>query len=84
MTTPTTNRPDMRPYFRAMIERHVNGTPVREVYRPQGVASIVGEVTSHTITVTMQDGTVWRWKGGQYADRKVAGCYSPLMPRPID
>ena len=76
-------RPDMRPYFAARIDRHVNGMMARSsATRPPGVARIAGDVTDTTITVVMNDGTEWQWSGGQYSARKVNGCYAPKMPRP--
>jgi hypothetical protein len=72
----------MSSYFRAQIDRHVHGMRASAVgQRPAGVRLVTGTVTDRTITVTMQDGTVWSWTGGQYAARKVHGCYAPLMPR---
>lgn len=77
-------RPDMRPYFKAQIDRHVNGLSAtsRTPLMPRGVQRVVGGVTQRLIVVTMDDGTVWHWSGGQYAARKVNGCYAPLMPMP--
>jgi hypothetical protein len=77
-------RPDMRPYFRARIDWHVNGMLARtRVDRPAGVDRVRGDVTDRDIVVVMRDGTEWRWTGGEYASRKVNGCYAPLMPRPV-
>jgi hypothetical protein len=75
-------RPDMKSYFHAQIDQHVNGMMARTTAkRPVGVLTIEGTVTDSVITVTMHDGTVWVWRGGKYAARKVNGCYAPLMPR---
>lgn len=83
MAVTMTKRPDMRDYFSARIDHHVNGGMARTVARtPNGVDSIVGDVTDSTITVTMRDGNVFVWAGGQYAARKVNGCYAPKMPTP--
>lgn len=80
-----TKRPDMRAYFRAAIDRHVNGMLAREVARmPANVARVHGDVTDRTITVVMRDGTEYRWAGGRYAARKVNGCHAPLMPTPVN
>lgn len=77
-------RPDMRAYFAARIDHHVNGILARTAARrPNGVDTIVGDVDHSTIVVTMRDGTVWRWQGGRFATRKVNGCYAPLQPKPI-
>lgn len=77
-------RPDMRPYFSAQIDHHVNGMMARsQVTRPHDVVDVSGTVTDSVITVTMRDGTTWKWSGGRYAARKVHGCYAPLMPRAI-
>lgn len=76
-------RPDMRAYFRGRIDYHVNGMFARQVSRPRDVKSIVGDVTDRVITVTMLDGTEWKWSGGRYASRKVNLCYAPLMPTPV-
>ena len=76
-------RPDMREYFRAEIDRHVNGGFARSVHSkaPANVRKIDGIVTSSVITVQMIDGTEHKWSGGRYASRKVNLCYAPLMPR---
>lgn len=77
-------RPDMRDYFRARIDYHVNGMLARSTPRlPNGVVKVNGQVTDREITVTMKDGSTWLWKGGQYASRKVNGCYAPLMPKAV-
>lgn len=77
-------RPDMRDYFRARIDYHVNGMMARSNARiPNNVKKINGTVTDREISVVMNDGTVWLWKGGEYASRKVNGCYAPLMPKPV-
>ncbi len=78
-----TKRPDMRDYFRARIDYHVNGMMSRSVSQPpQGVRRVRGDVTDSVITVLMDDGTEYRWTGGQYAARKINGCYAPLIPKP--
>lgn len=75
-------RPDLKAYFRAQIDRHVNGMLATTTPRlPADVRSVVGTVRDSVITVTMVDGTVWHWSGGRYANRKVNLCYAPLMPR---
>jgi hypothetical protein len=80
-----TKRPDMRDYFRARIDYHVNGMLAGSQARiPFGVARVGGDVTGDVITVTMRDGTVWKWSGNRYAARKVNGCYAPLMPKPLN
>lgn len=77
-------RPDMRDYFRARIDWKVNGMLARSrAVLPPNVVSIDGDVDSSMITVTMQDGTIYRWTGGRYALRKVNGCYAPLMPAQV-
>lgn len=78
-----TTRPDMRNYFRGRIDYHVNGMFARMASLPGGVAKVRGDVTDRDITVVMRDGTEWKWSGGQYAARKVNGCYAPLMPKPV-
>ncbi len=77
-------RPDMREYFRARIDIHVNGMLARTTARkPHGVEQVRGDVTDREIVVVMRDGTEWRWQGGKYASRKVNLCYAPLMPTPV-
>lgn len=77
-------RPDMRDYFKARIDWHVNGMMSSAQARlPRGVRKVTGDVDSPVITVTMDDGTEYEWSGGKYAARKVNGCYAPLMPKPI-
>ena len=77
-------RPDMREYFRAEIDVHVNGMLARTSPRkPHGVDRVRGSVTDREITVVMRDGTEWKWTGGEYASRKINLCYAPLMPKPI-
>lgn len=74
----------MKAYFRSRIDWHVNGLMSRSnVSRPSDVARIEGDVTDSVITVIMRDGTEFKWAGGQYANRKVNGCYAPLMPKVI-
>lgn len=76
-------RPDMRDYFRARIDHHVNGMMARTHARqPANVARVIGDVDDSVIVVVMRDGTEWRWTGGQYGARKIAGCYAPKMPTP--
>ena len=78
-------RPDMRDYFRARIDYHVNGMLARSNARiPNGVRRIHGDVTDGIITVEMNDDSLWHWQGGGYAARKVNGCYAPLMPKPVN
>jgi hypothetical protein len=80
-------RPDMKNYFRAKIDFHVNGMMSNSQTRstiPRDVKRINGDVTDSVIVVTMLDGTEWKWAGGSYAARKVNGCYAPLMPKPIE
>lgn len=75
-------RPDMRAYFSARIDRHVNGMMATQSARtPADVVRVDGDVTSRLIMVTMRDGTRYAWSGGRYGARKVNGCYAPLMPR---
>lgn len=77
-------RPNMRDYFRAQIDRHVNGGLSGSVPRlPQNVKTIKGSVTDSRIVVTMLDGTEYVWSGGRYGSRKVNLCYPPLMPLPF-
>lgn len=77
-------RPDMRAYFRSRIDWHVNGLLAGpQVPRPEGVQKIEGDVRDREVVVTMRDGTVYRWSAGRLSSRKRAGCYAPLMPRPI-
>jgi hypothetical protein len=77
-------RPNLNAYFAGRIDWHVNGMMSRNhTPRPRDVKSIVGDVTDSIITVTMLDGTVYKWSGGRYASRKVNLCYAPLMPRPV-
>jgi hypothetical protein len=75
----------MRSYFRAEIDQHVNGFGGWNSgpHKPADVAKIQGRVTDSVITVTMRDGSVFKWSGGRYASRKVNLCYAPLMPQPI-
>jgi len=74
----------MRAYFKAKIDRHVNGMmSTAFAPLPPNVIGVVGDVTSSTIVVTMRDGAEWKWTGGQYAARKVNGCYAPLMPKVV-
>lgn len=78
-------RPDMRDYFRGRIDHHVNGMMARTSARlPVNVISITGDVTDSVITVFLRDGNAFKWTGGQYAARKVNGCYAPKMPTPIN
>lgn len=78
-----TTRPDMRDYFRARIDWHVNGMMARSNARlPHGVKKVHGDVDDKVIVVEMQDGTFFNWLGGFYSSRKVNGCYAPLMPKP--
>lgn len=77
-------RPDMRDYFKARIDWHVNGMMSRTQARlPHGVRKVTGDVDSATITVMMDDGTEYAWSGGRYSTRKVNGCYAPLMPKAV-
>lgn len=79
-------RPDMRDYFKASIANYTHGmlSPYRghRVW-PNGVKRIDGNVTDQIITVTMEDGSVYKWSGGRYSSRKINLCYAPLMPKPI-
>lgn len=80
----TAKRPDMRDWFRARIDWHVNGMFARNTVRlPQGVRNVIGDVTDSEITVIMNDDSRWQWTGGGYAARKINGCYAPLMPKPV-
>lgn len=76
-------RPDMRDYFRARIDYHVNGLMAWTARRPNTVERVEGDVTDHLITVHMRDGSIFEWTGGRYANHKVNGCYAPLMPKPV-
>lgn len=77
-------RPDMRGYFRARIDQHVNGMMARTwATAPRNVKGVKGDVTDREIVVTMLDGTTYTWSGGRYAARKVNLCYAPLMPKPV-
>lgn len=82
MTTKT-KRPDMRGYFRARIDYHVNGMLARTAHLPSEVRQVRGDVTDREITVVMRDGTEHHFRGGRYASRKVNGCYAPLMPEAV-
>lgn len=78
-----TARPNMRTYFAARIDYHVNGAFLSSSARmPAGVRRVRGDVTDRRIEVEMTDGTVHAWSGGNYAARKVNGCYAPKMPIP--
>lgn len=73
--------PDMRPYFRARIDFHVNGLLARRpAPLPPGVRRIRGDVTDREIAVELDSGDILHFTGGRYASRKVNGCYAPLMP----
>lgn len=76
-------RPNMNPWFAHQIDQHVNGPRWNGPRLPQGVARVEGSVTSSVITVTMHDGTVYKWSGGRYSARKINLCYAPLMPKPV-
>lgn len=83
MTKPM-KRPDMRAYFQARIDYHVNGMMARSIAQyPAGVDRVDGDVTFSIINVYMRDGSVYQWAGGEYASRKVNGCYAPKMPKPV-
>lgn len=76
-------RPNMKAFFQARIDRHVNGMLARPVGYPHNVRTVKGDVTDAVIVVVMVDGTEWQWSGGRYSTRKVNLCYAPLMPTPI-
>lgn len=77
-------RPNLSEFFKAKIEHHVHGMlATRTVRLPNTVRRVHGDVTDAVIEVTMTDGTVYKWSGGQYSTRKQHGCYAPLMPKPI-
>lgn len=78
-------RPDMRDYFRSRIEWHVHGLASfgGSVRLPGDVRRVEGDVTDHSITVFMNDGTEFHWLGGRYSVRKRHGCYAPLMPKAV-
>jgi hypothetical protein len=76
--------PDMRPYFRAKIDRHVNGMFAAPARLPYNVRGVHGDVTDALITVEMNDGRTFTYRGGRYAARKINGCYAPLMPTLIN
>lgn len=79
-----TNTPDMRDYFKARIDYHVNGMMARSIARlPQGVRNVKGDVDSREIIVVLTDGTEIKYEGGKYSSRKVNGCYAPLMPKKV-
>ena len=80
----SSRRPDMREYFKARIDWHVRGMLARSASYPSGVARVAGDVTDRLIVVTMRDGSVFTWTGGEYSARKVNGCYAPLMPKVAD
>lgn len=78
-------RPNLSAYFRSRIDYHVNGMlSGMSAPRPYEVKRIVGDVTDRLITVTMLDGTEYKWSGGRYASTKRNGCYAPLMPKPMN
>jgi hypothetical protein len=73
--------PDMRPYFRGRIARHVNGMFAGHGANfPQGVRGVRGDVTDAVIRVELWDGRTLVFSGGRFATRKVNLCYAPLMP----
>lgn len=77
-------RPNLSEFFKAQIDHAVNGMLATSVARlPIDVKRVNGNVESEVITVTMRDGTEYRWSGGTYSTRKAKGCYAPLMPKPI-
>lgn len=77
-------RPNLSDYFKARIDWHVNGMMSSAVGRlPNTVKRVNGDVTNSLIEVTMTDGTVYQWTGGNYSTRKRNGCYAPLMPKPV-
>ena len=51
---------------------------------PHNVKSVHGDPDDTKIVVTMMDNTIYLWLGGNYASRKVNGCYAPLMPKPTE
>lgn len=75
-------RPDMRNYFAARIDFHVNGMLSRQAQKPHDVMYVIGDVTDRVITVQTRSGDEFTWSGGEYASRKVNGCYAPKMPKP--
>lgn len=77
---PKQTRPDMRAYFAGRIDHHVNGMMARTVPVPRGVKHVSGDVTDSRITVVTNDGVRHLYDGGQYASRKVNGCYAPKQP----
>lgn len=83
-TRTRTKRPDLKARFAAQIDSHVNGLMgMRRIPNlPPGVDRVDGDVTDRVIRAYMRDGTVFVWTGGQYASRKVNGCYAPLQPKP--
>lgn len=84
MATKITKRPDMKDYFKARIDFHVNGMMSSSQARmPRGVKRVHGDVDDYLITVLMDDGSVFEWTAGDYSSRKVNGCYAPLMPKPV-
>ena len=84
MPSKTLPRPNLSEFFKAKIDQHVHGMLSSAVVRlPNTVKRVSGSVEDAVITVTMSDGTEYRWAGGQYSTRKQHGCYAPLMPKPI-
>lgn len=77
-------RPDMKAYFAARVDYHVNGMMARTQARlPRDVKRVHGDVTSSVIRVEMTDGTEYEWRGGEYGSRKINGCYAPKMPKAV-
>ena len=77
-------RPNLSEFFKAQIDHAVHGMlSTRTVRLPNTIKRVSGNVESEIITVTMTDGTEYRWSGGRYSTRKQHGCYAPLMPKPI-
>lgn len=77
-------RPDLKAYFRGRIDWHVHGLMAGRGPSLPLHLRVQGDVTDRSIVVTdTRTGESWEWQGGQYAARKVAGCYAPLMPKPV-
>ena len=61
-----TKAPDMRDYFKARIDWHVNGMMSRSQARmPSGVKNVKGDVTDREIIVVMNDDTEFKFEGAQ-------------------
>lgn len=77
------NRPDLTRHFQSKIDQHVYGMMTQNVVPAPNGITVRGDVTDTLIVATDRDGNEWRWIGGRYAQRKINGCYAPLMPKPV-